>query len=105
MSDEELREIAQDFRDGMLGERSSLMMCAAVSWPLASLLNGLYEIACEAVEFDAGECNHVYIRLDDGRALDPTLDQFNHWFPWKNYPPVFVGTVSEYEKMWGISHD
>ena len=29
--------------------------------------------------------NHIWIRLADGRVLDPTADQFG------DYPPVYLG--------------
>jgi hypothetical protein len=90
MTDQELVQFATEFREGILGGRPSDWMCAAVSWPLASLLS-LHGTPCEAVESDLGECNHVWIRLADGRALDPTADQFNKWFPEKNYPAVYLG--------------
>jgi hypothetical protein len=103
ISDIELLAIAQSFREGILAGGPSFMMCAAVCWPLASLLNAIYGVECETVEMDAGECNHFWIKLADGRAIDPTLDQFNYWFPWKEYPPVFVGTVEDYNKLWGVT--
>lgn len=90
MKDNDLLEIATQFRTGLLGDRSSAMMCAAVSWPLAALLQGVYQTDCECVEADLGDCNHIWIRLADGRALDPTADQFNHLFGY-NYPPVYLG--------------
>lgn len=100
--DAELLEIASEFREGILNGGPSNWMCAAICWPLASLLRAIYNVDCETIEFDAGACNHVWIKLADGRALDPTLDQFNLWFPHKNYPPVFLGPVAEYERIWGL---
>jgi hypothetical protein len=35
--------------------------------------------------------NHVWIKLTDGRALDPTADQFNVLFPAMKMPPVYLG--------------
>ena len=90
MDDNELIEFATEFRAGILGDRQSDWMCAAISWPLSTLL-GMSGVKCETVESDLGECNHVWIKLADGRALDPTADQFNKWFPHKNYPPVYLG--------------
>lgn len=90
MTDEDLLQIATGFRQGMLGDHSSEMTCAMVSWPLAGLLHSLYGVDCECVESDLGHCNHVWIRLADGRALDPTADQFNH-FSDCDFPPVYLG--------------
>lgn len=101
--DAALTEIARDFREGILGGGPSFMMCAAVSWPLAAYLRSIHGVDCETIESDFGECNHIWIKFADGRALDPTLDQFNRWFPWKNYPDVWLGPVAEYERMLGLS--
>ena len=99
-TDAELTDLASAFRDGILDGTPSDMMCAAVCWPLAALLrnNGLQ---CEAVESDLSEelglldANHVWIRLADGRALDPTADQFNRWWGSDKYPPVYLGEPTE----------
>lgn len=98
MTDAELIDFATEFRDGILGGQSSQWMCAAVSWPLASLLR-CSGVECDTVESDLGECNHIWIKLADGRALDPTSDQFNIWFPHKNYPPVYLGEPMELHPM------
>jgi len=92
MSDDDLIEFASEFRAGILGERSSAWTCAMVCWPLVTLLN-LHGVSCEAVESDLGDCNHIWIKLSDGRVLDPTADQFNY-FP-KQYPPVYLGPRTE----------
>lgn len=89
MTDKELIKFAGSFRKGILGKRSSAGMCAAVSWPLVTLLN-MHGVTCEAVESDLGECNHIWIKLADGRALDATADQFNALFA-SNHPPVYLG--------------
>lgn len=90
MTDAELIEFAAEFREGILNGRPSNWMCAAVCWPLATLLN-MHGVECEAVESDLGDLNHVWIRLADGRALDPTADQFNILFPHYDLPPVYLG--------------
>ena len=77
MTDEELIAFVREFREGILNGRSSEGMCAAVCWPLVVLLN-LYGVQCESVETDLSQrddCepgNHIWIKLSDGRALDPT---------------------------------
>lgn len=89
MEDRDLVEFAEGFREGILRGNPSHRMCAAVSWPLASLLR-VHGVECEAIESDLGDCNHVWIKLADGRALDPTADQFNVLFL-TDYPPVYLG--------------
>lgn len=83
MTDDELIETCRDFRNGLLGEgKCSVGMCAAVSWPLAAFLRSLCGIDAECVESDLSDHSesafykHVWIRLPDGRVLDPTFDQF-----------------------------
>lgn len=90
MTDAELIECATEFREGILDGRDSKFMCAMVCWPLAGLL-GMYGVETETVESDLGECNHIWLRLKDGRALDPTADQFNWLFPDLNMPKVYLG--------------
>jgi hypothetical protein len=90
MTDAELIEIATDMRDGIVGNGSSAWKCAMVSWPLAGLLR-FHGVECQCVSSDLGHCNHIWIRLADGRALDPTADQFNTLFPEMGLPPIYLG--------------
>jgi len=90
MKDAELVQIAAEFREGILGARSSEWACAMVCWPLAALLS-TYGVQAETVETDLGHMNHIWLRLLDGRALDPTADQFNRLFPEMGLPPVYLG--------------
>src|SRR5688572_31798757 len=97
MTDADLIEFASEFREGILDGGPSDMMCAAVCWPLASLLR-VSGVPCESAKADAiptdyGECNHVWIRLADGRVLDTTADQFST--PERQYPPVYLGPPTE----------
>jgi hypothetical protein len=98
VSDDDLVEFATEFRAGILDGRASRFMCAAVSWPLAALLR-CHGLSCETVESDLGDCNHVWIRLADGRVLDATADQFNYF--WTQYPPVYLGKPLEIHHLPG----
>jgi hypothetical protein len=89
-TDEQIIEFASEFREGLLDGDSSHMMCAAVCYPLVTLLN-MSGLKAELVESDLGECNHAWLRLADGRTLDPTADQFNWLFPDLAMPPVYLG--------------
>lgn len=84
MTDAELIEVATDFRAGLLGGRPSTDMCFAVSAPLQGLLSALYGVETVLEEVDFGDTNHVWLRLADGRILDPTADQFGK-------APVYLG--------------
>ncbi len=90
MTDKKLVKFASEFRKGMLGGEPSDMMCFAICSPLSTLLQ-MHGVECEVVEVDLGHCNHVWLRLSDGRALDPTADQFNRLFPDLDLPPVYLG--------------
>ncbi len=90
MDDDDLIECASGFREGVLGDRGSDLMCAAICWPLAGFLR-FSGVDCDAEDRDIEEegypANHVWIRLADGRVLDPTADQFSAL----NLPPVYLG--------------
>jgi hypothetical protein len=92
MTDEEIIEFASEFREGILNGRPSALHCAMVCWPLATLL-GLNGVECHSreSEVDLGDytMNHIWIELADGRALDPTADQFG------KLPPVYLGERTE----------
>lgn len=90
LSDEQLVQIASDFRDGILDGAPSDMMCGMVSWPLAAYF-GAMGFPVKTVDGDLGHLNHIWIALPDGRVLDATADQFNRMFPAMNLPPVYLG--------------
>lgn len=91
ISDKQLLRIAAEFREGILDGDSSTMRCWMVSAPLQAYL---CVAGCESelVETDLGHMNHFWLRLPDGRALDPTADQFNSLFPDMDLPQVYLGT-------------
>jgi hypothetical protein len=89
-SDDEILQCVADFREGFLGDNTSDLMCAALCWPLV----GFLRFAGIDAEADTREIpdegypgNHVWIRLADGRVLDPTADQF----PDLGLPAVYLG--------------
>jgi len=86
MNDKELVEFTLEFRKGILGKRSSELMCFMVCAPLVTLLN-MNGVECGLAESDVENYgNHIYIVLADGRVLDPTVDQFD-----SKLPPVYLG--------------
>jgi len=89
MDDKRLLKYVRAFRRGLLGKRPSNWACAMVCITLAPLLE-MQGVRVALVETDLGEMNHVWLRLSDGRALDPTADQFNELFSW-SLPPVYLG--------------
>lgn len=96
MTDKQLKRIAREFRRGILGKRPSKLMCMAVSAPLQGLLSALYGVECVLEELDFPQCNHVFLRLPDGRILDATADQFG-------LEAVYLGEVPDVYKNWMAS--
>ena len=85
MTDAELLRFVIEFRRGLLGARASTSHCFAICAPLNSLLT-MHGVPNTLVEVWLGRQNHVWLRLIDGRALDPSADQFN-----AGLPPVYLG--------------
>lgn len=72
MNDDDLITFVTGFREGLLEDRRSGGMCFAVCSPLSTLLR-LHGVENEIVE---SRIAHWFLRLPDGRVLDPTADQF-----------------------------
>ncbi len=92
MTDKQLVRYAMSFRKGILGKRPSAGQCGAICNPLASLL-GMEGVDVTRVRVWLPEpyemANHIFLRLPDGRVLDPTADQFPREHP--GLPPVYLG--------------
>ena len=97
MKDRELRRIAREFRAGILGEQPSDLMCLAVCAPLQSFLSSLYEFNTKLEEVQFPRSNHFWLRLEDGRILDPTADQFSGDL---KLPKVYLGDVPAVYRRW-----
>ena len=100
MTDDELRQIAWDFRVGMIGDTaSSEGCCFIISEPLVWLLRS-YGLSCELAGCDFPEAseteaaNHFWIALPDGRVLDPTFDQFCS----EEQVAVYLGAPTEFHQ-------
>ena len=97
MTDKQLVNCARAFRKGILapgGDPS--MMCFAVCAPLSGLLAASgFPAHEETVDFnESAPCaNHTWIRLEDGRILDPTADQFG-------LEAIYLGPVPELYLGW-----
>lgn len=89
MTDNQLVRFASEFREGILDGGGSSFCCWMVCAPLSGLLR-CYGVETETVEGDLGECNHFWLKLPDGRVLDPTADQFNYARA-QPLPPVYLG--------------
>lgn len=90
MTDRQLIKFVKQFRKGILGGGESVFMCFAICAPLVTLLK-MHGVQAELVKGDLGLCNHYWLRLPDGRVLDPTLDQFDN-----TQPPVYLGEETEW---------
>ena len=83
MNDRELQRICTSFRRGLIKQREGDMMCAVVCYPLQGYLSILGQ-SSQVEEVGLKYSNHVFLRLPDGRVLDPTADQFGG-------PKVYIG--------------
>lgn len=105
MTDRQLKQTAIGFRRGILGKRSSDLMCFAVCAPLQGYLSMLgvetvlvkgvfHKSAAESVHME-----HYWLRLPDGRILDPTADQFTG-DEGQPMPKVYIGALPDgYEEQ------
>jgi hypothetical protein len=88
-SDKALLNLAAGFRKGILSGGNPDFMCFAICAPLQGLLS-IEGIETELIRgwVDCGDYDmeHVWLRLEDGRVLDPTADQFP-----LSLPPVYLG--------------
>jgi hypothetical protein len=91
LSDKQLKQVARGFRRGILDGGKSRFTCRVVSLPLHGYLSAM-GITTQLVEceVDCGdhEIYHTCLRLNDGRILDPTADQF----PFR-MPQVYLGAM------------
>ena len=97
MSDRELCKIASGVRRGILGKQSSDRMCLAVCLPLQGYLSFFCRLETELVEGDFDHINHYWLKLPDGRILDPTADQFST--PERPMPKVYLGPLPDWYKV------
>ena len=84
MTTRELKQVSREFRGGLIGKREGDMMCAVVCYALNGYLSFLGQ-SSTIEEVMLKYSNHVFLRLPDGRILDPTADQFG------DYPAIYVG--------------
>lgn len=96
MDDKAIVKVATEFRAGILDGRRSDLMCFAVCAPLQGYFRACCGVDMELIEgnvrFDDGEINHFWLRMADGRVLDPTIDQFK-MFMGKRLPKVYLGAA------------
>lgn len=75
------------FRDAVLGRAPSERMCYVVSGPLCAAIVAL-GFGARLVKTKVARMEHIFIRLDDGRVLDATADQFAHF---ADVGPIYLG--------------
>jgi hypothetical protein len=98
--DLDLLQLATEFRKGILDcvqfNNDPRGMCFAVCAPLQGYLLACFGVETELVQADFGFSNHVWLRLDARRILDPTADQF----PEAKLPPVYIGNLPAIYRRW-----
>lgn len=92
-----LHKIVTAFRRGILEKRESVGMCFVVCSPLAGYLS-VCGIKTELEKVNFPHANHCWLRLPDGRIIDPTADQFS--CDEQTLPKVYIGPVPELYERW-----
>lgn len=96
MTEKELHEFVSEFRAGILPGGDSYSMCFAVCAPLQALLS-FHGVETELIEGDFGDDSewwHHWLKLSDGRIIDPTADQFSTHD--RVMPEVYIGPLPEW---------
>ena len=93
MNIERIRQIATEFREGLLNGKPTPGLCFAVCAPLAGYLDFAERLQTKLIEVDFPHTNHVWIELDENTILDPTADQFG-------LAPVYIGPVPDQYLKW-----
>lgn len=88
MTDTDLVATVLAFRSGLLDGRSSQGMCGAVCFPLQGYLHavGVPTVLMASTPSIGEWKGHLWLALKDGRALDPTADQYG-----AGRPAVYLG--------------
>lgn len=106
-SDKDVLSIARGFRRGMLSGETPEMKCFMVTAPLLGYLQFM-GIRAEMHEGsvwleNANEIwQHFWIKLPDGRILDPTASQFNGKSK-RKMPVVYIGAIPEHYSYNSVS--
>jgi|SRR5688572_17732414 len=101
MTDKELKKVVSGFTKGFIGKGTAQSKCFVLCFPLQSFLN-LCGVETELIEGEVeGEkfvWGHYWLKLKDGRIIDPTCDQFN--IPGGlSMPKVYIGEKPESYKL------
>jgi len=97
MTDKEIIRLTREFKKGLMGKRNTKSMCFVVTFPLQGYLSfcGLKTKLVEGeIKTNEGIWNHYWLKLPDGRILDPTADQFNN-----NLSEIYLGNKSNYYRI------
>ena len=98
----DLLDYSRRFRDAVLGRAPSERMCYVVSGPLCAAITAL-GFGARLVKNKVAYMEHIFIRLDDGRVLDATADQFAHF---ADVGPIYLGEpVKRIHGGWKVWRD
>ena len=101
MTDKELYRLVAGFTKGFLGKENSESKCFMICWPLQTYLSfcGVKtELISGEVSSDKHLWGHYWLKLMDGRIIDPTCDQFNIDGGVK-MPKIFIGEKPDYYRI------
>lgn len=89
-----LRHLVQEFRNGILGRRSSRDACFIICYPLQGYLSAAEGVSTELCEvWYGGAHHHCVLKTSDDVIIDPTIDQFEVQ---KKPFSVYVGPMPDY---------
>lgn len=102
MNDKQILSFTKSFRSGILSGKPPHKMCYAICAPLSTLLrmSGIENELIEGeIKISKNETwGHYWLKLKDGRILDPTASQFNNGTT-RLLPPIYLGSKPNFYKI------
>jgi hypothetical protein len=101
MTEKKLRRAVTAFRKSILDGRSADRMCFAVCAPLQGFLSACgveTELVEEEFDIFGFWTDHVWLKLPDGRIIDPTAGQFSD--PLHPLPAIYIEPLPELYRQW-----
>lgn len=102
MTDKQIIKTTAEFTKGIIGKQESKNQCYKVCWALQGYLSicGLEtELIVGEIYIKKDIYEHMWLKLSDGRILDPTADQFNSHNIHPAMPKTFLGQKPEWYKI------
>lgn len=96
-TDKKLLRVCRSYRKGLLDGMPSTDMCGMMSHSLQGYLSFFEHVETEVIEGSFMGQHHVWLKMEDGRIIDATADQFKD-IAGNQMPDVYIGPHrNEYE--------